>query len=78
MNIVELEEYLQSYFGSSITVEQDKDGPWLRYDTDDNDSREQWDEYLEVLECLALEGLTLSDPQLEHDCISGDIIKDEG
>ena len=75
--MLELEEYLQSYFGCSITVENDEYGPWLRYDTDDSDSREQWDNYIEVLECMKKVGFILDDPQLEHDCISGDIIKEE-
>lgn len=48
---------------------------YCRHDTDDSDSEEQWDNYLDVQDQLKDIGYMLDDPQVEHDCISGDLIK---
>ena len=45
--------------------------PWLRYDIDDCGPKEQWDEYIDVVNGLKELGLELVDPYVEHDCISG-------
>mgnify|MGYP005854965209 CR=1 FL=1 len=55
-------------------VNKDNEAVWLRYDTDDCDPKEQWSEYCDVQERLQVLGLKLIDPQLEHDCISGDLV----
>lgn len=53
-------------------IEVDGEGePWLRYDIDDSDSKEQWDEYCFISEQLKAAGLELDEPCVEHDCISG-------
>ena len=48
--------------------------PYFRFDTGDNDPDEAWDEYCIVREDLKDVGLTLEDPYVEHDCITGDIV----
>ncbi len=47
---------------------------WLRYDTDDSDPKEQWDNFVEVQEGLRRFGLQLDEALVEHDCISGNLI----
>lgn len=55
-------------------VEVATDGtPWLRYDIDDCDPKDQWAEYCDVSDQLKSVGLVLEDPCIEHDCISGDV-----
>lgn len=49
----------------------DKDGPWLRWDIDDYNSKEQNDEYYLLVDRLKDFGVVLRDPLVEHDCISG-------
>lgn len=46
---------------------------YFRFDTDDNDSKEQWTEYCMVQDDLKSCGFYLYDPCVEHDCISGDL-----
>lgn len=48
---------------------------YCRHDTDDSDPKQQWDNYLDVQDQLKDIGYMLHDPQIEHDCISGDLIK---
>jgi|AntDeeMinimDraft_5_1070356.scaffolds.fasta_scaffold19856_2 hypothetical protein len=52
-----------------------KDGNilWFRYDIDDCFPKEQWTEYCDVQDQLRAVGLELGDPNVEHDCISGDL-----
>lgn len=46
---------------------------YFRFDTDDNDPKEQWTEYCGVQDDLKSCGFILYDPCVEHDCISGDL-----
>ena len=48
---------------------------FLRYDTLDSDSKEQWDNYIWVVDELKDRGYEFIDPYVEHDCISGNIQK---
>jgi len=68
-----LESSLKHLLGTSISIENTEQGLWLRYDTDDSDPKEQWDNYIEVVEALKEVGFEFIDPLTEHDCISGDI-----
>ena len=52
-------------------VLNDKDGLWYKYDFDSCDSRDQWEEWIDVMEMLAAIGWRLIEPIVEHDCISG-------
>ncbi len=47
--------------------------PYFRYDTEDSDPKEQWDNYIDVVEDLREKGFMLMDPYTEHDCITGTI-----
>jgi len=59
-------------------VEDDEDGAWLRVDTDDSTSKENWTEYCMIQDELREYGLTLDDPYIEHDCISGTLVEYSG
>jgi hypothetical protein len=48
---------------------------WLRYDTTDSDLKERWDNFVDVQERLRQFGVQLDDVLIEHDCISGNLIK---
>jgi hypothetical protein len=76
----ELETFVSLLAGSEFDgcVFMDDGKPWLRFDIDDCDPKEQWDEYCDVLDGLKRFGLTLEDAQVEHDCISGDLVYLEG
>lgn len=50
---------------------------YFRWDTEDSDPKEQWDNYVEVSEDLRGIGYRLEDPYTEHDCITGNLIKEE-
>ena len=57
-------------------IQKDCSGDWwLRYDTDDSDPKEQWENYIMVQDDLRDYGLKLDDAQIEHDCISGDVME---
>jgi hypothetical protein len=45
----------------------------LRYDIDDCGAKEQSAEYSDLAEALLLVGLGITDPQIEHDCITGEV-----
>jgi len=51
--------------------------PWVRYDFDSCDSREQQEIYYSLVDELKDVGLQFDDPQIEHDCISGNLMEDE-
>ena len=70
-----INKHLRHQLGNSIYVESTPEGLWLRYDTEDSDPKEQWSNYIEVVETLKLIGYEFDEPQVEHDCITGDIIK---
>lgn len=54
-------------------VFDNKDGPWLRWDIDECDSKEQSNEYYLLIDRLKEFGVILRDPCVEHDCISGSL-----
>lgn len=63
----------KTYFNNHYQI--DNQGVYLRYDTCDSDSRQQsanWDFVRDELEEY---GLQLDDPLIEHDCISGYVVK---
>ncbi len=60
------------------TVTELEEGPYFRLDTDDSDSRQQWDNYVDVSNELREHGLRLDDPYTEHDCITGIVIINDG
>lgn len=66
-----VEEYNANFGMEILTL---PDGYFFRRDTDDSDSKEQSDNYTEAKEDLAVHGLELSDPLVEHDCISGNVV----
>ena len=51
------------------------DNPWVGYDFDSCDSDKQWDYLCDISDQLREVGLQFNDPQLEHDCLSGNIIR---
>lgn len=74
MRARQLEEKLRHQLGDSLSLDEGTGGQvWLRYDTEDSDPKEQWDNYIEVVEVLRELGLVLVEPQVEHDCITGDV-----
>ena len=48
--------------------------PYFRYDFPSCDSDEAWDTYIAVIETLFTVNLELHQPDLEHDCLTGDLV----
>lgn len=48
---------------------------YLRYDTDDNTAQENESTYYDIQELLQRHGYTMTNTCIEHDCISGDVVK---
>lgn len=47
---------------------------YFRYDTEDSNPKEQWDNFIMCRDDLVEKGYTLRDAQTEHDCITGDVV----
>jgi hypothetical protein len=63
--------FKNSYLKDHIII--DDGSIFLRYDTDDSDPDQQWDNYIDVVEELKKCGWKFIDACTEHDCISGAI-----
>lgn len=61
-------------------VELHGDRVWLRHDVEDCDDETEeqhdkvWREFCEIQEELHSHGYEIKDPEIEHDCISGDVV----
>ena len=55
-------------------VSIDGDMLYFREDTDDLDTKTNWSNYCDIQDDLKQYGLALSDAQIEHDCISGELV----
>jgi hypothetical protein len=69
-----LDDIRQRLRHTLYTIDLVESQAYLRYDTEDSDSKEQWDNYIMVVEELEAVGLYLDDPYVEHDCITGTIL----
>lgn len=56
-------------------ITEEEGALYYRYDFPSCDSREQWDNYTDTIDMLGRFGFGLSDYCLEHDCLTGDLVK---
>ena len=77
MDITTIQTRLKgTLFEGCVTLDEDGEF-YFRYDTTDNDSREAYEEYCEVVDILDSYGLLLHDHYVEHDCITGVVVDRE-
>jgi hypothetical protein len=72
-----VEDFVGTEFEDCCIYDSEEKESWLRFDIPDSDPKEQWDEYICVLEGLRKIGYDLHEPLVEHDCISGTITESE-
>lgn len=73
LNVVK-EAFKDSYLKDCFSV-MDGNAIYFRRDTEDSDSRQQWDNYIDVCDELRSKGYKFIEPQIEHDCITGDVVQ---
>jgi len=68
-----IEVFYKIFLGSEFEgcVLSDHGEAWLRWDIDDCDPKEQSAEYYFLMDRLKDFGTTITEAQIEHDCISG-------
>lgn len=68
-----IEAFKTSYLANHFSICDD--GLYLRYDTDDSTAKENWTQFCDIQDELKTKGYTLIDPYIEHDCITGTVVK---
>lgn len=75
-DIAEIVAGLKNTLLSKAEIRKESDNTiYLRYDFQENEDGDSWEEYYMVQEELGLIGFILTEYECEHDCITGSVVR---